>query len=720
MTVTANDDAVVEGAHTSNITITTASTDPTFDNVTATTPMVSDSFTEAGNTAITAHTPDTGIAWTEIYDTSAAGTDATIDAALDVVRAGSDENGVSQAYTPGPAPTGADQSISFKLSAIDTTSGTEPIGVFGRLTGTNDSYYLQILPNANSEDSLKLFKSVGGVPTELGTIDVTIAAGDTFKLEITDATKKVYHNGTEVISSTDNAVTAAGTWGFYIGATATGGDMSAAWGIDDFLAEEPSSVVVANITDNDPTVTFALSGDAATISEESAGTVNFTITLSDVIIGGNSVSIDIADVAGGAESSSDTTQTLFAAIDAALTAGVTRAGNTLTFDDTFAGPTFTFGLTASDDAIVEGTEALALQLSNPVNNNGATGITTATASTDITEVDADVTFDVSSTASISEDFTETATFTVTLGGDALTGANTASVDITPTGTAGSGVDYDDFVAALVTAAAGTAGVSFDGVDTLTFDSTLNGSGTGAFAFSVDAIDDGTLEPVETIIATLSNEAVVNGSAALGVGVTTTNVTDTDTALVSITANDPTAGEPGDNGQFTVTLTNPSSTNTVVSYTIGGSATPGAGNDYTTLSGTVTILAGATTAVIDVTVLDDSVLEVTEGVLVTLTGITAGDADAAIDGANAVATVTITDDDTALVSIAATTPASSPPPTGQFTVTMTNASATDTTLSYTVGGSVRHPGAGNDYTTLSGTVTILAGDTTSHHRCDGPR
>ena len=34
-------------------------------------------------------------------------------------------------------------------------------------------------------------------------IDATIADGDTFTLEITDAVKKVYHKGTEVISSTD-------------------------------------------------------------------------------------------------------------------------------------------------------------------------------------------------------------------------------------------------------------------------------------------------------------------------------------------------------------------------------------------------------------------------------------------------------------------------------------------------------------------------------------
>ena len=138
----------------------------------------------------------------------------------------------------------------------------------------------------------------------------------------------------------------------------------------------------------------------------------------------------------------------------------------------------------------------------------------------------DVTFSVSSTASISEDLAGTATFTVTLGGDPLTGANTASVEINATGTATSGTDYDDFVAAIT--AALPTGVTFDGTDTLTFDSSFNGgTGTGNFVFTVDAIDDSAVEGTETIIATLSNETVVSGTATLGTGSTTTNITEID-------------------------------------------------------------------------------------------------------------------------------------------------------------------------------------------------
>ena len=114
---------------------------------------------------------------------------------------------------------------------------------------------------------------------------------------------------------------------------------------------------------------------------------------------------------------------------AALPAGVSRAGNTLTFADTFVGTTFTFGLTAQNDQLVEGTEALALTLTNATIANGTTGITTATASTDITEIDQNVTFALSrDVASISEEAPGTVNFTITLS-QALVAGNSVTVDI---------------------------------------------------------------------------------------------------------------------------------------------------------------------------------------------------------------------------------------------------------------------------------------------------
>ena len=143
-------------------------------------------------------------------------------------------------------------------------------------------------------------------------------------------------------------------------------------------------------------------------------------------------------------------------------------------------------------------------------------------------------------------------------------------------------------------------------------------------------------------------SITAGDAQISIGAAnaaTVNITDTaDTAQVTIAAT--TDGiEPGTNGVFTVTLSAASSTDTTVSYTVAGSAN--AGSDYTALSGSVTILAGGTTATITVPVLDDALVEVAETVIVTLGAVTAGDPQASIGAANS-ATVNITDDDGAPV------------------------------------------------------------------------
>ena len=82
-------------------------------------------------------------------------------------------------------------------------------------------------------------------------------------------------------------------------------------------------------------------------------------------------------------------------------------------------------------------------------------------------------------------------------------------------------------------------------------------------------------------------------------------------MVTITANDPLAGEPANDGQFTVAISNPSDVDTVIAYTVSGDAI--AGNDFAPLSNTVTIAAGQSFATIDILVFDDAILEHSETV-----------------------------------------------------------------------------------------------------------
>jgi tartrate-resistant acid phosphatase type 5 len=108
--------------------------------------------------------------------------------------------------------------------------------------------------------------------------------------------------------------------------------------------------------------------------------------------------------------------------------------------------------------------------------------------------------------------------------------------------------------------------------------------------------------------------------------------------VSVAATDATAAEPGtDTGTLTVTRTGSTATALTVNLSVGGTATNGV--DYTTIPGAVTIPAGAASATVQVTPVDDTLVEGSE--TVTLTA-------AAGAGYNVVApnsaTVTILDND----------------------------------------------------------------------------
>ncbi len=101
-----------------------------------------------------------------------------------------------------------------------------------------------------------------------------------------------------------------------------------------------------------------------------------------------------------------------------------------------------------------------------------------------------------------------------------------------------------------------------------------------------------------------------------------------------------ASEPNVNGLFTVRLSQAATSNTIVAYSVAGTALAG-GIDYATLSGTVTILAGQLTATIPVTVVDDLVPESAKTVIVTLTGASGSNA---VLSSTKTATVTITDNE----------------------------------------------------------------------------
>src|SRR5256885_1733276 len=165
------------------------------------------------------------------------------------------------------------------------------------------------------------------------------------------------------------------------------------------------------------------------------------------------------------------------------------------------------------------------------------------------------------------------------------------------------------------------------------------------------LDDNLVEGTQTVSVTLSGISSGDPQIALGAANSATlSIADNDTAALSIaTTRDGNESGPV-SGLFTVSLTQASATDTVLRYSVGGTAVSGA--DFTPLSGSVTIPANQLSATIPVAVLDDTLGEGTQTETVTLTAINSGDPQKAIGAANS-ATLSIADNDTAAVTIATT-------------------------------------------------------------------
>jgi hypothetical protein len=243
---------------------------------------------------------------------------------------------------------------------------------------------------------------------------------------------------------------------------------------------------------------------------------------------------------------------------------------------------------------------------------------------------------------------------------------------TVAGTASAGADF--------VMASGTASLS-KAVRTATVTVRVNG----------DAID----EPNETFTVQLS--APTGATIADGTGVGTILDNDAPPAL-SVTAT--TVSEAGGTVGVPVTMVGASSQTATVHYaTTAGTATEG--DDYSPVSGTLTIPAGTSPGTIDVSLVNDGTDEADETFELVLSLPT----NATV--AAGTAQITISDDDATPTLSVADVSVDEASGTASFGVTLSNPSASGISAEYaTADGSAI---AGEDYTTASGTVSFAPGE-----------
>jgi len=412
-------------------------------------------------------------------------------------------------------------------------------------------------------------------------------------------------------------------------------------------------------------------GQSITIEDvsgaENGGAITLTATL-NVGTSGTPFSVDV--------NTNDGTATVADSDYTSITS------QTLFFDGN-DGDTQTFDVVPTADNSVEGDETLTITMDN-LDGVGGVNIDDEATVTILNDDFGEVTISATD-ASASETGPDTGVFEIDLGSVNATGSDiTINYIVNGASTAVSGDDFDALPLSL---------------------SIPDGSQTGTIA--ITPIDDTVVEEQEFVRLELTG---TSDGTLFPIGTPNTadvTIDSDDLATVSI-ANDTDGAEnngggPVTNGILTISQSEESPVDTDITYAIsGGTATEG--DDFTALSGTVTIFAGDTSAEITIPVLEDAIVEGDETIEITLTGIASGLAESDVP-ANIVAINTILDDDSATLTI--TDVSVSEDVAGGnmvFAVTLDNEVSGGTDVTYTFTDDTA-TGGGTDYDSTGGILNF---------------
>ncbi|HEY9852513.1 MAG TPA: Calx-beta domain-containing protein [Leptolyngbyaceae cyanobacterium] len=340
-----------------------------------------------------------------------------------------------------------------------------------------------------------------------------------------------------------------------------------------------------------------------------------------------------------------------------------------------------------NDTLVENTETVNLTLTNPT--NGAAIGTQSTATLNVLDNDSTLQFS-NPVYSVNENGTPVVAVTVT-----RTGSSTGAVSATVNLGDGSAVAPGDYTNNPIT-------VNFADGD------------TAPKVITIPVIDDTLVEGNETVNLTLTNPT---GNATIGTqGTATLTILDNDTpGIIQFSNPQYVVGEDG-TPVLAVTLNRTGGSAGAVSATVNlGDNTAIAPGDYNNNPIVVNWADGDTAPkTITIPIVDDTLVEPDELVDLSLSNPTGG----ATIGTQDTATLTILDNDVPIIKpvvfVAALDPAAGEPGraegTGAFQFARTGGDITQAlTIRYTITGTAT---AGTDYTPLTGTVTIAAGQSVS--------
>ena len=193
--------------------------------------IVDDTFTEASDTELSLHTPDTGTSWTKRE-----GDDVDVIGATDVAQP-TTIGSIAYTCAPSPASESVDEyDVSFTPNDIDFGGGGAAMGVIARWTSVDDWYGAHLAPPGVTAGNMRVVKRVADVDTSLGTRDECATSnchdGDEFIFKLRTSTSRQEFDkvvGGSLLAD-DTAITAQGDcgigWGNAVGLDSAAGSTS--------------------------------------------------------------------------------------------------------------------------------------------------------------------------------------------------------------------------------------------------------------------------------------------------------------------------------------------------------------------------------------------------------------------------------------------------------------------------------------------------------------
>jgi subtilisin family serine protease/Ca2+-binding RTX toxin-like protein len=442
-------------------------------------------------------------------------------------------------------------------------------------------------------------ETITGTPTNPGVFTLSRTGATTSALTVNLAMSGMATNGSDYSTIASTATFAAGSATALVNLNV----------IDDTLAEGPETAIL-NLIAGEGYLLGSSANATVTIADNEAALPMVTILATDPSAA--------EKITGTPTNPGVFTLSRTGATTSALTVNLTVSGtatNGSDYSTIAATATFAAGsamalvnVNVTDDILVEGPESVIVQVApGSTYSVGAASIATVTIADNDTAQPPVIT--ISATDPIAAEPSDPGQFTLS-----RTGATTSAltVNLAVSGTATSGSDYTALPA------------------TATF-----AVGSATALVNLNVIDDTLAEAPETVSLTVVPYTV--GVYSVGTASTATvTILDDDLPTISVNATDASAGETSNPGVFTLTRTGATASALTVNVAMSGTATNV--TDYSSIGGAVTFAAGSATALVNLTPVDDLVVEGSETAVLNLL------AGMGYSLGTASATVTIADND----------------------------------------------------------------------------